>query len=134
MKTKTQKLVKWVANNFDAVKNLPKTKEDYVSGIENCIGKFYWDNPNLAWVYVAGSEEGYEGSQTQLGISRDGKIKWSYQSHCSCNDYEDENEIGEDFPTTEKNYELDRIPEDWEKIVCDNILKLKNAVKKANSK
>jgi hypothetical protein len=83
---------------------------------------FHWNNPNLLWLFATQDEEDYEGSQTQIGLARDGKLKWEFQSHCSCNDYEDSSELGVDFPpTTMKSYELRTIPIDWEAEIEKNL-------------
>lgn len=101
-------------------------KEDYGSGRETVIGKLWWDNPNLIFVLVTDKEENYEGSQAQIGISKDGKLRWEYQSHCSCNDYEDSTELGKEFKPelSKKCYELNSIPLDWEEQIKKNIKEL----------
>ena len=124
LETAVQKLVK----NWDKVRASYITKkEEYGSGRESKIGSLWWDNPNVIFVLVTGNEEEYEGSQTQIGVTKDGKLKWEYQSHCSCNDYEDSDGIGEDFPPadmTKKIYELNDVPLDWQEKIIENITKL----------
>lgn len=78
-------------------------------------------------VLVTNNVEGYEGSQTQLGICKDGTIRWEYQSHCSCNSYEDSEGDGEIFCTKtmeKKDFELEGIPLNWQEKVEENIKKL----------
>lgn len=88
------------------------------------IGSLYWDNPNCLWILATSNEEGYEGNQTQLGLTKERKIVWEYQSHCSCNEYENSSDPLEEFDFEKKSYELNEIPIDWEKIVCENLKKI----------
>jgi len=123
MKEKIEELVK----NWDLIKSKQVLKkEDFGSGRETIIGKLWWDNPDLIFVLITDQEEGYDGSQAQIGVSKDGKLRWEYQSHCSCNYYEDSSGLGEEFvpELSKKSYELNSIPLDWEKIITGNIEKL----------
>jgi len=81
------------------------------------INKLWWIVPEeVLWLYTTNNGEGYEGSQTQFGIKKDGTIVWGFFSHCSCYGYEDyrgeiteltdENEIH-----TRKTYELENVDE-----------------------
>lgn len=127
MNKETTKAIAKLVANWDKVKQKQVLKkEDYGSERETVIGKLWWDNPDLIFVLVTDQEEGYDSSQAQIGITRDGKIRWEYQSHCSCNSYEDSTGEQEDFLSelTKKSYELNGIPLDWEKQIVDNIKKL----------
>lgn len=91
----------------------------------------WWNNPNLIWVYVSDNEEDYEGSQEQVGLDKDGVLRWEFQSHCSCNYYEDTDGLPVEFPlaqsmveVTKKSFRLNDIPEDWESIVKENLKKI----------
>ena len=123
----TKELITELVSNWDKVKSSMVLKqEDYGAGKETRIGKLWWDNTDLIFVLVTDKEEGYEGSQAQIGISKEGGIRWEYQSHCSCNDYEDSSGtgIGAEFDLTKKSYELASIPLDWEEQIRNNIKKL----------
>jgi len=121
----TKELITELVNNWDKVKStMFLRKIDYGSGKETRIGNLWWDNADLIFVLVTDMEEGYEGSQAQIGISKEGGIRWEYQSHCSCNDYEDSSGLGNEFDLTKKGYELNAIPLDWEEQIRNNIKKL----------
>ena len=129
----TEKLISKLTKNWESVKSHQVLKkEEYGSGRETVIGKLWWDNPDLIFVLVTDQEEGYNGSQAQVGITKDGRIRWEYQSHCSCNDYEDSMGDGDgDFvpELSKKSYELKGIPLDWEAQIRTNIEKLLEASK-----
>lgn len=91
------------------------------------IGNLYWANPNILFLITTSNEEGYEGSQTQIGLSKDGRLMWEYQSHCSCNGYETSHEHGKELEVTKKTYELNDVPLDWESQIRENIDKLLKA-------
>lgn len=125
----TQRLINELLLRWEEVKNSYILKKDeYGSEREMKIGEIWWDNPNVIWVLVTGNDEGYEGSQTQVGLTKDGRLLWEYQSHCSCNYYEDSSEIEAEFLTaiqdTKKSYELGSIPLDWETKIAENIKQL----------
>lgn len=93
-----------------------------------------WNNPNLLWLLVNVDGSGYEESGNQVGINKDGKIVWEYQSHCSCNSFGDtsnphgDGELCLGCEEKPKSYELSQLPEDWEKIIkvnLEEILKVK---------
>lgn len=121
-------LIGKLVENWDFIKEKQVAKKPkYGSECETVIGgKLWWNNPNLIFVLVTDQEEGYEGSQAQIGISKDGKIRWEYQSHCSCNGYENSEDKGEEFlpELSKKSYELNSIPLDWETQIQENIKKL----------
>lgn len=95
----TQELLAQVVNNWQSIKDkFIKSKEyEWSSEAESLIGHVWWDNPNLVWILVTNKEEGYDGSQSQIGVAKDGTLRWEYQSHCSCNGYEDTSELPEQF-------------------------------------
>ena len=124
MITKTEGLIKKVVKKFDELKRTQVLKkEEYGSSFISVIGEFHWNNPDLLFVFTTNNEEDYEGSQTQVGISRDGKLYWEYQSHCSCDDYEDSKGLEKEFPPKDEkhSYELEGIPLDWEERIQKNI-------------
>lgn len=116
----TTDLISELKLNFEVIKN-KQIKDKELDGLH-----LWWDNPNLIFVLITDEEEDYEGSQAQIGIAKDGSIRWEYQSHCSCNGYEDSNDEGKEFllELTKKSYELNSIPLDWEEQIRKNILKL----------
>jgi len=79
------------------------------------VGRLYWIIPDdVIWLYATNNEEDYEGSQTQIGIKKDGTIVWGYFSHCSCYGYEDykgeiEELTEENLIHTQKTYELENV-------------------------
>lgn len=127
----TQKLIDEVVKDWDAIKassivsnDKPYPHNETKAKIGSTI---WWENPNLIWVFTTDKEEDYEGSQEQIGIARDGSIRWEYQSHCSCNGYEESHDHGEDFLkelVDKKSFRLNDIPEDWETKVQENIKKI----------
>ncbi len=128
----TATYVKKLVAKWDKVKATQVIKkEEYGAGRETVIGKLHWDNPDLIFVLVTDREEGYEGSQAQIGITKDGKVRWEYQSHCSCNSYEDSTGIGQEFDPklSRKDYQLSEIPLDWDTIIKENIIKMLTCIK-----
>lgn len=121
----TQKLVSKAISQWDKLKLKQSGKEEYGTEFKTPIGQIHWDNPTVVWVYASSNEEGYEGSQIQIGLNKTGNFVWEYQSHCSCNGYEDTKEelpvIPED---TTKSYELGDIPKDFEAVIQFNLKKL----------
>lgn len=141
MSEQTKKLLKRIVKNWDKIRaGFVIKKGEYGSDFESPIGNFDWDNPDLIWLLGVSSGGGYDGSATQIGIAKDGKVYWSYQSHCSCNDFENESGIGSvsgEFPpdTTEKHYELNDVPLDWEEKIKKNAeILLKYKYGKTNTK
>lgn len=97
------------------------------------IGTMQWDNPDLAWVLLAGQENDYDGSHAQVGVSSDGRLMFEFQSHCSCNGYGDTHGLGyskELEPALETNsWEISHIPEDWQEQIIQNVEKLLAVIK-----
>lgn len=131
----TNSLLNQLVENWDKCRDyynqLPR--EDWSSDRKSIIGHLWWDNPNLVWVLITDNDEGYEGSQAQVGISENGKLLWEYQSHCSCNGYEDSQDNGDEFlpELSKKTFEIEynKIPYDWENQISENIKKLLNNLK-----
>lgn len=120
--------IKIVKKNWDALRVKQKPKEDGYSRsiVKTPFGESHWDNPDLVWVYLTNNEEGYEASQTQLGVTRDGRVLYEYQSHCSCDGYEDSHG-GDGCPMpddTTKTYRLKEIPNEWKVVVAQNVEKM----------
>lgn len=123
----TRDLLDEVVKNWDKIKeeNFPfKNSEEYCSEFESSIGKIWWNSPHLVWIFATNKEESYEGSQSQVGVTKEGKLMWQYQSHCSCNGYEDTTELGEQF--TEKtlkefDFTYTEPPLDWEVKMRNNM-------------
>ena len=118
-------LLTQAAARFDALKARETKSVTYGSSFTSPIDSFHWNNPNLIWLLTTNNEEGWEGSQTQIGMTRDARLVWEYQSHCSCDSYEDSTVIGNEFPpTTTKSFELNAIPLDWEAQIVKNLTNL----------
>lgn len=124
----TEQLIEKAVKNWNKIQEKCFPIRDEYADMSTPIGDLHWQNKNLLWVFLTDNEEGYEGSQTQLGLNREGKIMWEYQSHCSCNGYETSHEHGAEFGATKKTYQLEEIPIDWESKVRENIEKLLAAV------
>lgn len=127
----TKSYIAKAVNNWENIKkkHFPfEKKGDYSAEFDSSIGHIHWNNPNVIWVLSTMNEEGYEGSQTQIGLTKDGKLVWEYQSHCSCNSYEDSTQIPAEFLKSDlKSYELNSLPIDWEDKIRENIkILLKN--------
>ncbi len=107
-----------------AIKKAVK-KWDALKLLKDPLGAPHWENEKLLWVFLTQREEGYEGSQTQLGLRKDGVVVYEYQSHCSCNSYETSHEGGCPMPEdTTKSHELRDVPAEWKVIVAANIEKM----------
>ncbi len=110
------KITKKITDYWSSIIGKYNKYGDHWDAKENpIIGKLWWNVPaDILWLYSTQNEEGYEGSQTQFGVRKDGTIVWGYFSHCSCYGYEDykgevselndENEIH-----TRKTYELEDV-------------------------
>lgn len=127
-----EKLAIKIGKNFDQAKATEKPDNNSYSGtsLKTVFGDIMsWNNPNLVWILCSVTGGGYEESGSQLGITRSGKIVFEYQSHCSCNSFEDSHGQGDGdlfHELTKKTYEVSSLPKDWEKIVkvnCETILK-----------
>lgn len=120
------KIPKKIIDYWSSYKN-KFNKNDYYKGDNPVIGNLYWIVPNeVIWIYTTNREEGYDGSQTQIGIKKDGTIVWGYFSHCSCYGYEEYGgefeELSEDnLIHTEKYYEISDVPIDILKIIKNRI-------------
>ena len=95
------------------------------------VGKLTWNNPvDILWLYSTKNSEGYEGSQTQIGIKKDGTVVWGYFSHCSCYGYEsytgDYKEF-EDKEDTFKAYEMENVDKDILNILKTRIQSMEDA-------
>jgi hypothetical protein len=137
MKDKIEKLIAKVCKKWDFYKGkeevIDKVSYPEKTSVKTLFGdQTAWNNPELLWVFVNIEDGGWDGSGIQVGISKDGKIYWQYQSHCSCNDFGDS--IGHDgelclgCDEKPKSYELNSIPDNWEEVVYGNletILKVK---------
>lgn len=124
----TQKLINQIVERWDEVRaSFVLSKEEYGTECETRIGHIWWDNPNLIWILVTNKKEGYEGSQSQVGLAKDGTLRWEYQSHCSCNDYTNTNDLPEQFTeSTLKSFDFTYTepPLSWEKEMRENMEKI----------
>ena len=138
MKEEIQRLIAKVCKNWESYKALEQKRKkyagsDYTNVTTLASDTTDWDNPSLLWLLAYSEDGGYKGSAIQVGITKDGRIMWEYQSHCSCNYFRDSQGEGHDelcvgCDEKPKSYELNMLPKDWEKIALVNlqeILKLK---------
>lgn len=130
MKEEIEELIKRVCERWDFYKSKESSeKGEYSDNSRTKTLNGYttaWNNPNLLWLLVDIEEGGYEGSGSQVGLTKDGKLKWEYQSHCSCDDFADTNGYGDgelalDAKDEVKSYELSKLPTEWQKIVKVNL-------------
>jgi len=130
MSSDTQKLLDKVVKKWDAARALftaaPKPHE-YSVARETPIGTIEWDNPNVVWLLVAIDSSSYEGSGSQIGLTKDGRLVWEY--HCSCDDFEDSDhalssDFLQDIKDTKKSFELNSVPLDWEEQIRENAKKI----------
>ncbi len=125
LEKETEKLIARAVKKWSSLKKIQSRRESHLDEFDSPTGHFFWDNPNILWLYCTGKEEGYEGSQTQIGLTKDGKLVWEFQSHCSCNSYKNTKEVGNEWPEdVKKHYELSDIPKEWEAIIQYNFKKL----------
>lgn len=119
-----------VKENWEALRSLQASKKEEYGDCQLAdtpFGQSHWDNKDLVWVYLTSNEEDneedYEGSQTQLGVTRDGRVLYEFQSHCSCNGYENSHgDAACPMPDdTTKTYELNEVPKEWKVIVTHNV-------------
>jgi len=85
-----------------------------------------WDNPNILWLLSCVDGCGYEEYGSQIGVTKDARLVWEYQSHCSCDDFGDSTGHGDGelclgCDEKPKSYELSQLPDDWEKILKVNL-------------
>lgn len=141
MKQEIEKLIKKVCKKWDFYKSkevivTDNAGSDWGSSEVKTLNGYTtsWNNKNLIWLMVNVDGSGYDESGNQVGLSRDGKIVWEYQSHCSCNSFGDTSKTHGDgelclgCEEKPKSYQLSQLPEEWEKIVkvnLEEIVKLK---------
>lgn len=131
MKEAIQELIKKVCEKWDFYKSKEVGSKEYdtasYTNIKTLNGyDTAWDNPNLLWLMVEISDGSYDGSGTQVGLTKDGRIMWEYQSHCSCDCFKDstlhgDGELCLGCIKDPKSYELQRLSDDWKKIVKVNL-------------
>ena len=111
------KLTKKFVSYFEKYKAIYNHPEKDCYDLSNkpipIVGTLIWNKPiDVLWLYATGNEEDYEGSQTQIGIKKDGTVVWGYFSHCSCygyENYEGDYKEFEDKEDTFKMYEMEGV-------------------------
>ena len=113
------KITKKFKDNFEKIKlkyNGDISKGYFEWGNIKLPIKLTWGIPQeVIWLYSTSRTEDYEGSQTQIGIDKEGKLMWGYFSHCSCYGYEDYNGDYKEFEDNEdtfKMYEMNEVPKE----------------------
>lgn len=140
MKEEITKLVSKVCKKWDfykskEIKTKPYDTSDYTE-VKTLNGyTTAWENPNILWLFVNIEHGHYEGSGVQVGLNKEGKFVWEFQSHCSCNFFSDSGGHGTELcvgcDDKPKSYELSYLPDDWAKIVkvnLEEILKIKQLI------
>lgn len=128
----TQQLIKKVCKNWDKYKAKEVKDGGYGSTEVKTLNgtTTSWDNENLLWLMVNIDGGGYEESGNQVGLTKDGKIVWEYQSHCSCDGFADsasthgDGELCLGCDEKPKSYELSNLPKDWEEIINKNLTEI----------
>jgi len=131
LRSETKRLLARIVKDFENIKSkhfaMEKREGQWSSEFDSIIGRVWWNNPHLVWILVSSKEEDYEGSQTQVGVDKDGNLRWEYQSHCSCNSYEDTSDLPPHFhEDSVKSFDFTYTlpPEAWELMMIDNMKKL----------
>lgn len=106
----------------------PPKKNSWDADLRILGSVLYWTIPEeVIWLYSTNnSEDGYDGSQTQIGVTKEGKVVWGFFSHCSCYDYEsyegEFKELSEDnLVHTEKYYHMENVNTDVLIILKDRL-------------
>jgi len=136
MKEKTKQLLEQLIDKWEDARSFQNRelakRENSWDNYETILGSFPWNNERLVMLFCEEDGGGYEGSATLIGLTKEGKLVWEYQSHCSCNDFEDSSyegtELKHEHILEKKEYELNLLPIDWEEKLQDNIQKLLNAL------
>lgn len=128
MNEKTQSLIDQLLKRWDDARSLQNRdagkRDDWDKSFKTVNGGFSWNNSSL--VLLADFVEGgsYEEYGSIVGLSKDGKIMWEYQSHCSCDGFYDstacDGELNKEI-LEKKTFELEKIPVDWEEKIQDSI-------------
>lgn len=111
-------LPKNIQTHFKAYKNKYNETSDTIGNSceDKILGHLWWTIPEeVLWLYATqDGEDSYDGSETQVGVKKDGTVVWGYFSHCSCYGYEgyagDYKELSEEnLVHTQKIYELTKV-------------------------
>jgi hypothetical protein len=118
---------KIVYKHFEKVKSEfnPVSGNNYDSEVDAPVmGHLWWTKPQgVLWLYATDGEEGYDGSQSQFGVKKNGIVVWAFFSHCSCFGYNDyDGEISAfNARTTLKSYECDEVDTDFINIMKNRL-------------
>ena len=99
------------------------------------VGKLWWQRPSdVLWLWSTNREEDYGGSQTQIGVKKDGTVMWGFHSHCSCNGYYDDEcpSTLKDFVNQEetfKQYEFNEVTDEVVPIITKRLAQISAALK-----
>ncbi|MDQ3816094.1 MAG: hypothetical protein M3362_00200 [Acidobacteriota bacterium] len=131
MNEEIQGLIKEVIKNWDYYKSKEVKSKEFEFSDNTDVRTVFgdttaWDNPNLLWLLASINDGGWEGYGSQVGLTKDGRIVWEYQSHCSCDGFGDTSgeghgELHPGAEMSKKSWELNELPDDWEKIVKVNL-------------
>ena len=133
MKEKIEVIIKKVCKKWDFYKSkevIDRFGGDYSSseGKTATGDNFCWNSPKILWLLINIDGDGYEEHGTQIGLTKEGKIVWQFQSHCSCNGFGDmdttDGELCVGCEKEAKSFELNYVPDDWEQQVFDVLTKI----------
>lgn len=135
MSEKTKELLGRLQGKWEearSIQNVAAGKRSYESQVEAPNGAFSWNNTAMVMLLDLVDGGGYEESGSIIGLTKDGRLMWEYQSHCSCNGFE-ENTSGcsgelPENPLSTKSFELREVPPDWEERLQASIEKLLSVV------
>lgn len=137
MTEKTIKILNELHRRWDEARSLQNkaaaSRKVYESTLEAANGLFSWNNTSMVMLLDLVDGGCYEEHGSIIGLAKDGRLMWEFQSHCSCNKFSENTSgfTGElpDNPITTKSLEIDRMPEDWEEKIQASALKLLDALK-----
>ena len=132
---KTDKLIKSLAKKWEAARSLQNkdaaTRKRYEQSFTTANGSFSWNNSSLVMLADFVDVGGYEADGSIIGLSKDGRLMWEYQSHCSCNGFDDSasaTELKHEHILEKKTFELRNLPVDWEERIQESIEQLLRAL------
>ncbi len=137
MQEKTKNLISQLLPKWEEARSLQNRDigkiDDYATQFSTINGTFSWNNSSLVMLadFVKGAC--YEEYGSIVGLSKDGKIMWEYQSHCSCNGFDNSSSAdgevrAEDLKPEKKKFELNSLPDDWEEKIQDSMQLLLNVL------
>lgn len=135
MKKELENLIQELTGKWEEARSLQNRdcgkRTSYERSFDTVNGNFPWDNSSLVMLCNFVASDGYEEWGSIVGLSKDGKLMWEYQSHCSCNDFGDSNsaeELKHEHILEKKSFELQSVPIDYQEKIEDSIKKILAAI------